>query len=414
MLSFKLMKKRILLGITGSIAAYKTPELIRKLKQQGYEVRVVLTQGGKAFVAPLALQAVSQHKVYESLLDAEAEAAMSHIDLARWPDCILIAPASAQLIAKLANGFADDLLSALCLASAKARFMLAPAMNQAMWSNRVTQDNVNKLKERDYLFLGPGRGSQVCGDLGLGRMLEPLEIVEALSKVFIKPYLEGQKILITAGPTQEPIDPVRYLSNRSSGKMGFALAQAAIEAGAEVTLICGPVTLTPPSKLRFLPVKTAAEMQLVVQSEINRHSIFISAAAVADYQIINPAPQKIKKSMAGLVLQLKPTIDILATVSQMNLKPRPLLVGFAAETEYTLKFAEEKRRSKNIDLMVVNDVSQANIGFDSDENEVTILSADIPLHLACASKQRIAQQLLQVIAKQVLEVKSATQAVRHD
>jgi phosphopantothenoylcysteine decarboxylase/phosphopantothenate--cysteine ligase len=408
------MKKRILLGVTGSIAAYKTPELIRKLKQQAYEVRVVLTQAGKAFVAPLALQAVSQHKVYESLMDAEAEAAMSHIDLARWPDCILIAPASAQLIAKLAHGFADDLLSTLCLASAKARFILAPAMNQVMWLNRVTQDNVNKLKERAYLFLGPGKGSQACGDVGLGRMLEPVEIVEALSKVFIKPYLQGQKILITAGPTQEPIDPVRYLSNRSSGKMGFALAQAAIEAGAEVTLISGPVALTVPSKLRFVSVKTASEMLLAVQSEINQHSIFISTAAVADYQIINPAPQKIKKSMAGLVLQLKPTIDILATVSQMNLKPRPVLVGFAAETEYTLKFAEEKRRSKNIDWMVVNDVSQANIGFDSDENEVTILSADIPVHLACASKQLIAQQLLQVIAKQILEVKSSTQAILHD
>ncbi len=408
------MKKRILLGITGSIAAYKTPELIRKLKQQNYEVRVVLTQGGKAFVAPLTLQAVSQHKIYESLMDVESEAAMGHIDLARWPDCILIAPASAHIIAKLAHGFADELLSALCLASAHARFIIAPAMNQAMWSNSATQDNVNKLKERAYLFLGPGKGSQACGDVGLGRMLEPVEIVDALSKVFIKRYLQGQKILITAGPTQEFIDPVRYLSNRSSGKMGFALAQAAIEAGAEVTLICGPVALTPPSKLKFIAVKTASEMLRAVQSEINQHSIFISSAAVADYQIINPAPQKIKKSTADLVLQLKPTVDILATVSQMNLKPRPLLVGFAAETEYTLKFAEEKRRSKNIDLMVVNDVSQANIGFDSDENEVTILSADIPLHLACASKQLIAQQLLHVIAQRILAVKSATQEIIYD
>ncbi len=407
------MKKRILLGITGSIAAYKTPELIRKLKEQDYEVRVVLTQGGKAFVAPLALQAVLQHKVYESLMDIEAEAAMRHIDLARWPDCVLIAPASAHIIAKLANGFADELLSALCLAST-ARFMIAPAMNQVMWSNSATQDNVNKLKERGYLFLGPGKGSQACGDVGLGRMLEPLEIAEALSKVFIKPYLQGEKILITAGPTQEAIDPVRYLSNRSSGKMGFALAQAAVEAGAEVTLISGPVALTPPSKLRFVAVKTAAEMLRAVQAEINQHSIFISTAAVADYQVINPASQKIKKATAGLVLQLKPTVDILATVSQMNLKPRPLLVGFAAETEYTLKFAEEKRRSKNIDLMVVNDVSQTNIGFDSDENEVTVLSADIPVHLTRASKQLIAQQLLPLIAKQIEVLKKATQAILHD
>jgi phosphopantothenoylcysteine decarboxylase/phosphopantothenate--cysteine ligase len=348
-------------------------------------------------------------------MDVEAEAAMSHIDLAHWPDCILIAPASAHIIAKLANGFADELLSAVCLASANAQFIVAPAMNQVMWFNSATQDNVNKLKERAYSFLGPGKGSQACGDIGLGRMLEPLEIVEALSKVFIKPYLQGQKILITAGPTQEPIDPVRYLSNRSSGKMGFALAQAAIEAGAEVTLISGPVALTPPSKLRFVPVKTASEMLGVVQSEINQHSIFISAAAVADYQNVNPAPQKIKKSTAGLVLQLKPTVDILAAVSQMNLQPRPLLVGFAAETECTLKFAGEKRRRKNIDLMVVNDVSQTNIGFDSDENEVTILSADIPVHLACTSKQLIAQQLLQVIEQHVLlDVTGTTQEIPCD
>jgi phosphopantothenoylcysteine decarboxylase/phosphopantothenate--cysteine ligase len=395
------MKKRILLGITGSIAAYKTPELIRKFKEQDYDIRVVLTSCGKAFVTPLTLQAVSQHKVYEELMDVEAEAAMSHIDLARWPDCILIAPATAHIIAKLAHGLADDLLSTLCLASANARLIIVPAMNQAMWSNKATQDNVNKLKERDYLFLGPGTGSQACGDFGLGRMLEPIEVVEALSKVFIKPYLQKQKILITAGPTQECIDPVRYLSNRSSGKMGFALAQAAIEAGADVTLISGPVALTPPKNLKFISVKTAAEMLSAVQNEITHHTTFISTAAVADYQIINPALQKIKKSNAPLTLQLKPTIDILASVSQMNLKPKPFLIGFAAETEYTLKFAEEKRRSKNIDLMVVNDVSQTDIGFDSDNNEVTVLSSDVPIHLACATKQLIAQQLLQIVAKRM-------------
>ncbi|MFZ0219025.1 MAG: bifunctional phosphopantothenoylcysteine decarboxylase/phosphopantothenate--cysteine ligase CoaBC [Candidatus Aquirickettsiella sp.] len=391
------MKKRILLGITGSIAAYKTPELIRKLKEQHYDIRVVLTSCGKAFVTPLTLQAVSQNKVYEELIDAEAEAAMSHIDLARWPDCILIAPATAHVIAKLAHGFADDLLSTLCLA-ANTRLIIAPAMNQAMWSNRVTQDNISKLKDRDYLFLGPGEGSQACGEFGLGRMLEPQEIADALSKVFIKPYLQNQKILITAGPTQEPIDPVRYLSNRSSGKMGFALAQAAIEAGAEVTLISGPVGLTPPKKLKFISVKTAAEMLVAVQKEIRQQTIFISTAAVADYQVLSPVLQKIKKSSAPLTLQLKPTIDILATVSQMNLEPKPLLIGFAAETEYTLKFAEEKRRNKNIDVMVVNDVSQSDIGFDSDKNEVTVLSSDVPIHLACASKQLIADQLLQIVA----------------
>ena len=394
------MNKRILLGITGSIAAYKTPELIRKLKEQHHDVRVVLTSCGKAFVTPLTLQAVSQHKVYEELIDVEAEAAMSHIDLARWSNCILIAPATAHIIAKLAHGFADDLLTTLCLAT-NTRLIIAPAMNQAMWSNQATQDNVCKLKERDCLFIGPGEGSQACGEFGFGRMFEPLEIVDALSKVFIKPYLHNQRILITAGPTQECIDPVRYLSNRSSGKMGFALAQAGIEAGAEVTLISGPVALVPPKKLKFISVKTAAEMLAAVEKEISQQTVFISTAAVADYQVVNPALQKIKKSSAPLTLQLKPTIDILATVSQMNLEAKPLLVGFSAETEYTLKFAEEKRRSKNIDLMIVNDVSQADIGFDSDKNEVTVLSSDIPIHLACATKQSIAQQLLQIVANRL-------------
>lgn len=401
------MNKRILLGITGSIAAYKTAELIRKLKEQHYDIRVVLTPCGKAFVTPLTLQAVSQNKVYEELIDAEAEAAMSHIALARWPDCVLIAPATAHLIAKLAHGFADDLLSTLCLA-ANTRLIIVPAMNQVMWSNKITQDNVSKLKDRGYLFLGPGEGSQACGEFGLGRMLEPQEIADALSKVFIRPYLQNQRILITAGPTQEHIDPVRYLSNRSSGKMGFALAQAAIEAGAEVTLISGPVALTPPKKLSFISVKTAAEMLVAVQKEIKHQTVFISTAAVADYQIINPVLQKIKKSSVPFTLQLKPTVDILATVSQMNLQPKPLLVGFAAETEYTLKFAEEKRRNKNIDLMVVNDVSQPDIGFDSDKNEVTVLSSDVPIHLAFASKQLIAQQLLQIVANHMRSMRVNT------
>ncbi len=391
------MNKRILLGITGSIAAYKTLELIRKLKEQLYDVRVILTSCGKAFVTPLTLQAVSQHKIYEELIDVKAETAMGHIELARWPDCILIAPATAHVIAKLAHGFADDLLSTLCLAS-NTRVIIVPAMNQAMWFNRATQDNVSLLKERDCLFIGPGDGAQACGDVGLGRMLEPSEIVEALSKIFVKPYLYNQRILITAGPTQECIDPVRYLSNRSSGKMGFALAQAAVEAGAEVTLISGPVALTPPKKLKFISVKTTNEMLSAVEKEISQQTVFISTAAVADYQIVNPALQKIKKSNTPLTLQLKPTIDILASVSQMSLEAKPLLVGFAAETEYTLQFAEEKRRCKNIDLMVVNDVSQTDIGFDSDKNEVTVLSSNVPIHLACASKYLIAQQLLQIIA----------------
>ncbi len=388
-------KRRILLGITGSIAAYKTPDLIRRLKEQGYEVRVVLTTGGKSFVTPLSLQAVSQHKVYEQLMDVEAEAAMGHIELARWPDCILIAPASAQFIAKLTHGFADDLLTTLCLAS-NAQIILTPAMNQVMWANAATQENVNQLKKRGCLFLGPVEGFQACGDVGLGRMLEPLEIVTSLANCMLRPYLKGLRILITAGPTQEPIDPVRYFSNRSSGKMGFALAQAAIDAGAEVTLIGGPVALTPPERCKFISVKTAADMLEAVQTEIFAKDIFVSAAAIADYQASEPYRQKIKKTTTHLTLKLKPTIDILATVGQMK-DPKPFIVGFSAETADVFRFAEEKRLRKGADLMIVNDVSQLGIGFDSDENEVTILSQEAPIYLKRAPKKLIAQQLLEII-----------------
>jgi phosphopantothenoylcysteine decarboxylase / phosphopantothenate---cysteine ligase len=385
---------RLLLGITGSIAAYKTPDLIRKLKDYGYDVRVVLTSSGKAFITPLSLQVVSQHKVYEQLLDSEAEAAMSHIELARWPDSVLIAPATAHFIAKLAHGFADDLLSTLCLAT-KAQIILVPAMNQMMWRNQATQANVRQLQERGYAFLGPAEGSQACGDIGLGRMLEPPEIIVGLTRCSIKPYLKGTHILLTAGPTQESIDPVRYLTNRSSGKMGFALAQAAIDAGASVTLISGPVALPPPLGCKLVAVKTAAEMLKAVTTEIVNKNIFISAAAVADYQV-EPSLQKIKKTTNPLTLNLKPTVDILLTVGQMN-GPKPLIVGFAAETNNIFRFAEEKRVQKKADLMIVNDVSRIDIGFDSDENEVTILSCDAPIYLERAPKKIIAQQLLEII-----------------
>lgn len=398
-----MQKRRILLGITGSIAAYKIPDLIRKLKEQDYEVRVVLTPGGKAFVTPLALQAVSQHKVYEQLMDSEAEAAMSHIELARWPDCILIAPATAHFLAKLTHGFADDLLSTLCLAS-NAKIVIAPAMNQAMWANEATQANLRKLKERECLFLGPAEGSQACGDVGLGRMLEPAEIVRSLANVFVEPFLRDQHILITAGPTQEPIDPIRYLSNRSSGKMGFAIAQAAIDAGANVTLISGPVALKPPEKCKFIAVRTAVEMLEAVQTEIVKKDVFISTAAVVDYHVAEPCLQKIKKIASHLTLNLKLTNDILATVGQMD-DPKPLIVGFSAETADIFRFAEEKRLRKGADLMVVNDVSQSDIGFDSDENAVTILSKEPPIYLDKAPKKLIAQRLLETIDQHLVKKK---------
>jgi len=392
-----LIERRILLGITGSIAAYKTPDLVRRLRDCSCEVRVVLTPASKALVAPLALQAVSQHKVYEQLMDPAAETVMSHIELARWPDCILIAPASASFIAKLAHGFADDLLSTLCLVST-ANIVIAPAMNQAMWENAATQANVNLLQARGCLFLGPAEGSQACGDVGLGRMLEPSEIVTNLARVFVKPYLKGLDILITAGPTREPIDPVRYLSNYSSGKMGYAIVQEAIHAGADVTLISGPVTLQPPNKCKVVLVNTATEMLAAVQSEILKKDIFISTAAVADYHLRQPCLQKIKKTANPLTLNLKPTPDILTTVSQMK-DQRPFTVGFAAETEQIFRLAEEKRLKKGIDLIVVNDVSQAGIGFNSDENSVTVLSDDPPAYLERASKKIIAQNLLKIIAQ---------------
>lgn len=397
-------KRRILLGITGSIAAYKTPDLIRKLKEQGHEVRVVLTPAGKAFVTPLSLQAVSQHKIYEQLMDTEAEAAMSHIELARWPDCILIAPATAHFLAKLAHGFADDLLSTLCLAS-NAQIILAPAMNQAMWANTATQSNVNELTKRECLFLGPAEGEQACGDIGLGRMLEPEAIVQSLGNVFVPPYLKGRRILITAGPTREPIDPVRYISNRSSGKMGFALTQAAIEAGADVTLISGPVELKPSERCKFIPIKTAAEMLDAVQTEIVEKDIFISTAAVADYQAAEMYLQKIKKTSNNFTLNLKPTIDILFAMGQMN-EPKPLIVGFSAETADVFRSAQEKRLRKGADLMIVNDVSQPGIGFDSEENEVTILSQDAPIYLERASKKIIAKRLLEIIAQHLIRKKT--------
>lgn len=393
-------KRRILLGITGSIAAYKTPDLIRKLKEQDYDVRVVLTPGGKAFVAPLSLQAVSQHNVYEQLMDPETEAAMSHIELARWPSCILVAPVTAHFIAKLSHGFADDLLSTLCLAS-RAHILLVPAMNQAMWINAATQANVQQLKERGCIFLGPAEGIQACGDTGLGRMLDPAEIVAGIASYLENPYLKGRHILLTAGPTQEPIDPVRYLSNRSSGKMGFALAQAAIEAGAEVTLISGPTALTPPEHCHYISVQTAAEMLTAVQSEIAKHDIFISAAAVADYHVAEPCLQKIKKTIQPMTLNLKPTVDILSAVNHMP-GPKPFTVGFAAETTDIVQFAEGKRLKKGLDLIIVNDVSQPEIGFESDENEVIILSHVAPIHLERTSKKNIARQLLKIIDQHYL------------
>ena len=362
-------------------------------------MKVVLTQAAKAFVTPLTIQAVTGDAPHEELMDTQAEAAMGHIALARWADMILIAPASANIIAKLAFGFADDLLSTLCLAT-KASIILAPAMNQQMWLNPATQENIKKLLSRKVKILGPAVGLQACGEDGPGRMLEPHEIVEQLFLANENFFLHGKKIVITAGPTREPLDPVRYISNRSSGKMGYALAQAALQAGAEVTLISGPVALPAPDGCTLLKVNTAAEMLAAAQKNMVNADVFIASAAVSDYYLPQPAAQKNKKNnAASLNVQLEQTVDILHTISSMQ--PAPLVVGFAAETENVLDHGYEKLRKKGADIIIANDVSRSDIGFDSDFNEVTILFGDKKIALQKAEKNVIAQQILEVVCAQL-------------
>ena len=391
--------KNILLGITGSIAAYKAPYLIRGLCKHGYEVKVVLSQAAKSFVTVMTLQALSNNSVYEELLSPENEAAMSHIDLARWADVILVSPATAHFMAKLAHGFADDLLSTLSLI-ANVPIILAPAMNQQMWLAQATQENLKILKQRGFLCWGPSEGSQACGEEGPGRMMEPDEIIHQLELFTAdkkKKLLLGKNILITAGPTQEAIDPVRYLSNRSSGKMGFALAQAAIAEGAKVTLVSGPVAISPPVGCTYIQVKTAKEMLAAVEDCFENQDIFISAAAVADYYVKTPATQKIKKHEEVINITLNKTSDILATVCKK--KKGHFVVGFAAETENVLANAKAKYDKKGMDLMVLNDVSDLSIGFESDDNAATIFSSKQVVSLAKAPKTMIAKKIMGIISE---------------
>lgn len=386
-----MLGKKFLLGVTGSIAAYKAPCLVRALKEKGADVRVVLTRSAQAFVTKLTMQTLSEHEVYDELLDPVAESTMGHINLARWADHVLVAPASAHFIAKLRMGLADDLLSTLCLATT-APISIAPAMNQQMWLNVATQENVQHLKQRGIIFLGPDTGIQACGEDGPGRMLEPEPLVDYLAADL---FLKGKRVLITAGPTHEAIDPVRFITNRSSGKMGYALAQEAHRAGATVILISGPAALPPPVGVHFISVVTAQEMWQAVQAHIEHQDVFISAAAVADYCVAQPSPQKIKKNSAPLTLALEPTMDILASVCR--LKPKPFVVGFAAETNDILENAEKKRQQKGVDMMVVNDVSRSDIGFDRDENEVTLLSSAGTIVLDKAAKAVIARTILRQV-----------------
>ncbi len=387
--------KKWILGISGGIAAYKTPELVRLLKKQGWEVRVVLSAGAKAFVTPMTLQAVSGEPVYSELFDADFEAAMGHIELARWATGIIIAPASANRIAALAHGMADDLLTTLCLAT-KAPIWVAPAMNQQMWHHSATQANIALLQQRGITILGPDWGEQACGDVGLGRMLEPAAIFDQLNATH-SPILKDKHIVITAGPTREAIDPVRYLSNKSSGKMGFALAQAAIAMGAKVTLISGPVSLATPTSAKRIDVVSAKEMYDAVITQTSACDIFISAAAVSDYRV-EMALQKIKKSAQdSMTLQLIQNPDILATVAK--LKKRPFCVGFAAETENIENNARRKLNEKELDLIAVNDVSREDIGFDVNTNALTVIGQNVNHHISKNTKDQVAMQLLTIISE---------------
>ena len=395
-----LTNKNILLGVTGGIAAYKAAEIVRHLKKSGSSVRVVMTKSAEEFITPLTLQALSGNRVSRELLDAEAEAAMGHIELAKWADGILIAPATANTLARLSSGRGDDLLSTLTLAF-EGPISLAPAMNQAMWRDSRTQENLKKLIDKGYILCGPGSGEQACGDVGLGRMLEPLEIMEIFSDSFKEGMLSGKTVLITAGPTKEPIDPVRFITNRSSGKMGYSLAEAAIDAGAIVTLITGPVDIEPPMKCNTIPVETAKEMHEAVMHHVNKKDIYIGTAAVSDYRPARKNETKLKKDDKGspLILELVENQDILKSVSELD--ERPFVVGFAAETNDLIKNAKTKFKNKGLDLVVANDVSDKSIGFDSDDNAVTLITKRRNLAIEKESKRKIAKKIIKLIAEEI-------------
>lgn len=395
--------KKILLGISGGIAAYKTPELVRRLKEKGADVRVVMTEGAKAFITPLTLQAVSANAVSDSLLDTQAELAMGHIELAKWADFILIAPATADIIAKIAAGMANDLLTTLCLATA-APIAIAPAMNQQMWHNQATQKNINTLTAWQYTLFGPGAGEQACGDVGLGRMLDVPELVELTCQAVAagnncklakqKPLI-GQKWVITAGPTREAIDPVRYISNHSSGKMGFAIAAAAQELGAEVTIISGPVNLPTPPNCKKISVNSAIEMHQQALIFAPASDVFVACAAVADYRIDHIASEKIKKSQDTMQLNLIKNPDIVADVAALESKP--FTVGFAAETQDVKHYAQDKLARKNLDMIAANNVATAGQGFNSDNNALTVFTKNDEKELPLMSKSELAQHLVQYI-----------------
>lgn len=411
-----LAKKRILLGITGGIAAYKSAELVRRLREAGAEVRVVMTPAATAFVGPLTFQAVSGQVVHTEVLDVNAEAGMGHIELARWADLVLVAPATADFLARLTHGFANDLLSTLCLATDRP-IAVAPAMNRQMWQNAATQDNCRLLARRGVHIWGPGVGEQACGEIGAGRMLEPVELCaaaidflagrsvnleSAANEQFASPLaphdLQGLTVLLTAGPTREALDPVRFISNRSTGRMGFAVAEAAAAAGAKVVLVSGPVSLKTPPGVTRIDVENAVEMHDAVMKHVREANIFIATAAVADYRAASPAEQKIKKSSESLTLELVRNPDILAEVAALR-SHRPFVVGFAAETHDVLQYAADKRRRKNLDLIAANQVGVAGSGFESEQNALHVLWEGGEQVLPLADKTLLGQQLVALIAQ---------------
>ena len=391
--------QRILLGVSGGIAAYKSADLARRLQEAGAEVQVVMTDAAQHFVTATTFQALTGKPVRSSLWDEAGEAAMGHIELARWATRILVAPASADLIARLAHGLANDLLSTLCLAS-EAPVTLVPAMNRAMWAHPATRANAALLVDRGVQMLGPAEGDQACGEVGAGRMLEPLQVVQALSAQASVGLLSGRRLLVSAGPTFEDVDPVRFLGNRSSGKMGFALAAEAAAMGAHVTLVAGPVDLATPPGVQRIDVRSATQMRDAVLSALPGQDAYVGAAAVADYMPARTSAQKIKKGPGPVVLDLVPTPDILAEVAAHADRPG-LVLGFAAETENLETHALAKLRDKGVDLIAANDVAIAGLGFEADENALLVLGEGLRHEIARGSKQVVARALLLILAERL-------------
>ncbi len=406
-----LTNRNIIIGVSGGIAAYKAAELVRLMRREGAAVRVIMSRGALAFITPLSMQALSGNPVHTELLDEDAEMGMGHIELARWADLVVLAPATADIIARLAQGRADDLLTTVVLAT-PASILVAPAMNQNMWLNPATSTNIDILKARGIQVVGPDAGEQACGDTGPGRLLEPAEILSTIQLCLPASILSGKRVVITAGPTREAIDPVRYLSNHSSGKMGFALARAAAEAGAETVLIAGPVDLDTPDRVTRINVESATDMlEASIQEVSSGADLFIAAAAVADYRPAQTASDKIKKTGDALSLQLIENPDILQNIASASYRPA-LVVGFAAETENVTDYANKKLISKNLDAIVANDVSRRDIGFNSDYNAISLWSRSGSEMAMEGTKQRVAESLILRFSEMLNKTNNQTRGSR--